>query len=92
MDGFDVIIDDAKFQRLPKNAQEWIIHYGYYNKDEGGYVLCMDDAKYTNHSSDPNMRAVDKSFSTTTRDIQIGEEITDDYYNFDELAKVKLEK
>lgn len=95
-DGFDVIVNDDKFAGLPKIAQDWIIHYGYYNKSEGGYVLCMDNAKYTNHSVAPNMKAVDKpitveTLSVTTRDIHKGEEITEDYYNFDELAVRKLE-
>ena len=89
--GFDVIVSDEKFAELSKMAQAWILHYGYYNKQEGGYVLCMDNAKYTNHSSDPNMRAVDnRNPSITTRDIQKGEEITENYYNFDELASQKL--
>ena len=90
-EGFDVIVSDGDFQSLPDIAKQWIIHYGYYNKDEGGYVLCMDNAKYTNHSVTPSIRAVGK-VAMAIRDLQKDEEITEDYYNFDELAKVKLGK
>lgn len=89
-ENFDQRINEIQFAQLPAIAQEFILHYGYYSKREGGYILCMDNAKYTNHSNDPNMRMVDERHSISIKDIQIGEEITEDYFYFDELATMKL--
>jgi SET domain-containing protein len=89
-ENFDVILDDKQFNELPKIAQDFIFHFGYYNKKEGGYILCMDNAKYTNHSFDPNMKMIDNIQSIAIKDIKEGEEITEDYFGFDELATMKL--
>jgi len=83
--GFDVIISEAEFRKLSEKAKLWISHFGYLNKKEGGYVLCMDDAKYTNHSETPNVDGSGE-VSIAIRDIQIGEEITENYFVFDELT------
>ncbi len=87
---FDVRITETQIKQLPIQAIEYIQHYGYYSKKEGGFILCMDNAKYTNHSSIPNMRMVVAINSIATKDINIGEEITEDYFVFDELAHDKL--
>lgn len=51
----------------------------YCFKHNGHYILCIDDARFINHSETPN--ADDKTFPYTiaARDIQEGEEITSDY-------------
>ena len=89
-ENFDLCISDEEFERLPEKAKEHISIYGYLSELEGGYILCMDNAKYTNHSSEPNMQMVDKFHSIAIRDIKEGEEITEDYFYFDELAHQKL--
>lgn len=90
VENFDIKINDQEFKELPEIAQEFFLHFAYYNKEEGGYILCGDNARYTNHSSDPNMKTLDLTSSIATKDIQKDEEITEDYYNFDEFAKMKL--
>lgn len=90
-DNFDVTISDEEFLSIPKIAQDYLIHYGYYNKNEGGYILCGDNAKFTNHSDTPNTKMLDDSSDAIAiKDIQIGDEITEDYYHFDNLANKKL--
>ena len=91
-ENFDVRLSDQQFQQLPPVAQEFVLHFGYYNRKEGGYILCMDHARYTNHSDNPNMKMVDENYSIAIRDIQEGEEITEDYFYFDEQASMKLRK
>jgi SET domain-containing protein len=86
---FDLIITTDKFNDLPKIAQDYLSNFAYYNEFEGGYVLCSDNAKYFNHSDNPNCVA-HGLLTIATMDIQAGEEITEDYFNFDELAKLKL--
>jgi SET domain-containing protein len=88
-EGFDSTTSDEQFEKLPKLAQDYLLHYGYYNKAEGGYVLCGDDARFTNHSSTPKMQALNKTDSIAIEDINIGEEITEDYNYFDEQAHLK---
>ncbi len=89
-ENFDVRIDDLQFKELPKIAQEFVLHFAYYSKKEGGYIVCLDNAKYTNHSLDPNMKTIDKETCIAVKDINDGEEITEDYFGFDENASMKL--
>ena len=82
----DQTIDDSKFKLLPKRAQEFLLKYASYNIGWGGHILCGDDARFTNHSSDPNTISNDKFSTIAIRDIQIGEEITENYRTIDDLA------
>lgn len=87
---FDVILTDEQYNALPQIAKEWVNHYGYYNQKEGGHVLCMDNAKYLNHSDLPNTDDTGEFITTAKMDINKGEEILSDYFSFDEKsAKTK---
>lgn len=86
---FDLVLNKDQYEELPPIAKDFIKHYGYYNQSEGGWVVCMDNAKYTNHSNSPNIEA-DGDVAIAIKDIHEGEEITEDYYNFDETVKQKL--
>lgn len=88
--GFDQVISSDAYNQLPPIAKNCIDHFGYYNKEEGGYILCGDDARFTNHSNTPNMELFDEISSVATKDINIGDEITENYYIFDEFAHKKL--
>ena len=58
----------------------------YREKSSGLYVLCGDDARFFNHSADPNCLDLDDGAGGITvahRDIQRGEELTCDYALFD---------
>jgi SET domain-containing protein len=81
-------INEQSLQLLPENAKEYIKNYAYFSK--GYYILCFDNAKYTNHSIEPNMKGINHKFCLATRNIYIGEEITENYYLFDEMAANKL--
>lgn len=86
---FDVVLSDEEFDKLPKLNKEWVIYYSYYNKEEGGYILCMDEAKYFNHSVECNTTDV-YQYTIANRDILVGEEIVSNYFTFDKLAEIKL--
>jgi len=88
---FDMIYTDSEFKELPESVKEFILHYAYYNKSEGGHVLCGDHARFTNHSKNPNTKSAGLYDVVATRDIAIGEEITEDYRTFDELCHFKDE-
>jgi hypothetical protein len=45
----------------------------------GNFVLCWDNGRFINHSSDSNCITTAYNFELAIRDIQAGEELTDDY-------------
>ncbi len=85
---FDVVLSEEEFILLPQMAKEHILHFAYYNKEDGGYVLCSDNAKFFNHSDNPNTED-QTGITTALRDIQKGEEILSDYFTFDALVEIK---
>lgn len=89
-DNFDITLSDKQFEQLPKIAQEYVLFYWYYNKNEGGHILCGDNARFTNHSKEPNMAVLNLTDSIAIKDIQVGDEITEDYFNFDEKSNLKF--
>ncbi|MBP7464538.1 MAG: SET domain-containing protein [Bacteroidales bacterium] len=50
-----------------------------FRNNHGNYVLCWDNARYTNHSFNSNCLTTAYDFEIAIRDIQAGEELTDDY-------------
>jgi hypothetical protein len=84
-EGFDVLISEDEFSRLSIPAQEQVLHYCYFNSTISRYVLCSDDARFFNHSDEANVNSDsdDSHIDTATRDIQAGEELTQDYKIFD---------
>jgi hypothetical protein len=52
--------------------------YSFVNA-RGEYVLCWDLARYVNHSCAPTCLSAGYNFEMAARDIQPGEELTDDY-------------
>jgi uncharacterized protein len=52
--------------------------YSYINR-KGERILCWDHARFLNHSCDPTCLAPGFDFEIAIRDIQLGEEMTDDY-------------
>lgn len=61
-------------------------HYGYYSARLDSIVVCLDNARYVNHSFQPNSGAPtngDPLSSMTLRAIRAGEEILEDYSCYD---------
>jgi hypothetical protein len=54
-----------------------------YLSPEGIYVFCGDNAKFMNHSTDPNCDDPEGRYTVANRDIEAGEELTSDYTTFD---------
>jgi uncharacterized protein len=68
--------DFSKIEGLEKNHLE-IYCYKY----AGNYILCSDNAKFINHSDNPNTEDTENE-TIAARDIEPGEEITSNYRTF----------
>ncbi len=79
---FDRIISDDELVKLPDAFREHIDMYAYRSSDiEGRLVLSCDNARFLNHSGQPNTRELPFR-SVASRLIEVGEEITCDYGAF----------
>jgi hypothetical protein len=84
-----------EFDKLNKETQENLKRVAYLSEVSKQYVYPPenDPARFTNHSIDNNLSvAVDEQISTepyfiANRDIESGEELTNNYFEFDETLK-----
>lgn len=90
---FDERIDRAfsvdEFDALPELIREHVRRSGY--EQHGRIFMCGDDARFINHStSSPSIPFAEPGYITTSsifvRDVLAGEEITENYTQFDENA------
>ena len=57
---FDVIIKKTDLEKLPIVAQDFVLHYCYYDEKKKQYIICLDDARFLNHSNNPNLDETDQ--------------------------------
>ena len=77
-DRLDQTFSVADVNALPESYQSVVQKYCFID-GRGDFVLCWDLARYINHSCDPSCRSAGYDFEIAVRDIQPGEELTDDY-------------
>jgi uncharacterized protein len=87
--GFDVIMDTQAIDSLSPPVKEKVLIYAYFDVKLNAYVLCSDDSRFMNHSTDPSINS-DGTVDIAARDIQVGDELTCDYTKFDSAADHKL--
>jgi len=69
--------------QLVEKLTQCLLTYSYYDADIDALIFCLDNARYVNHSSSANSIAGVEMFSSVAlRDIQPGEEITEDYSKY----------
>lgn len=78
MDPLDRIFSKKEVEALPEAFREIIDTYTF-RDNQGRFILCWDDARYVNHSFRSNCMTTAYDFEIAIRDIQAGEELTDDY-------------
>lgn len=91
----DKILTVERFEELTKDEQESLKRVAYLSGSSGKYVFPPenDPALYTNHSRDNNLSVlVDENISpepyfVANKDIEIGEELTNNYTEFDDALK-----
>jgi hypothetical protein len=93
LDKLDRIYTPQQVAEMDKLYQEVLDKYTYRNS-EGDHILCWDNARFVNHSSNSNCITTAYEFEIAIRDIYPGEELTDDYgyLNLDEPFEVVPEE
>ena len=91
-DELDQVYTSQEVQKMMPHTQEMIDKFTFRN-NKGNYVMCWDTAKYVNHSFNSNCLSTAYDFEIAIRDIQPGEELTDDYgyLNVSEAFQAKNE-
>jgi len=77
----------ADLPDLPQPAQDFLRMYAYREVYRGQdvYTLCGDHARHMNHSDDANLLStgLELEMDVAVRDIEVGEELTCNYNEFD---------
>lgn len=81
IEGVDIKMDEKTFNRLNYAQKEFFEKYGW-KEDDGFYYSSCDLTNFINHSYNPNLEIVGDVI-ISNRDIQIGEELFEDYSQFD---------
>ncbi|MCU1287968.1 MAG: hypothetical protein JWN60_197 [Acidobacteria bacterium] len=83
----DLRLTAREIGELDDCCREQIKKYTYREKDSNLYVLCGDDARFFNHSDEPNCLDVcdggENDVTIASRNINQGEELTCNYALFD---------
>lgn len=83
--GFDLEFTEDDLNQLSEAARRQVLHYctGDFCPTRRVWTLSGDDARFTNHSDDPNTQNSDGGQCTVAvREIRVGEEITWNYNSF----------
>lgn len=78
LDILDREITPKEFEAMGINYQEIVDTYTYRNKN-GNRVLLWDNGRFVNHSFNSNCLLTAYNFEIAIRDIEVGEQLTDDY-------------
>ena len=86
--GLDIELDNAEFEKLSKHEQDFISHYGFHNKHTGKHHLTFDNTRFINHSEKGNI-SLDRDTGNVyaKRNIGAGEELTQDYSEFEDIRQ-----
>lgn len=78
LDPLDQVVHPERAALLSRTLQGQLDTYSYQN-GRGERILCWDHARFVNHSCNPTSLAPGFDLEMAVRDIQPGEQITDDY-------------
>jgi hypothetical protein len=78
LDPLDQRFTREQYLAMPSPTKATLDIYSFRDRD-GTYVLCWDNGKYINHSFKSNCLTTAYDFEIAIRDIEPGEQLTDDY-------------
>ncbi len=84
-DDLDREIPMDRLEQMSLPCQEAILTYSYRN-NKGHLIFCWDNERFINHSFFPNCCLTPYKFEIAIRDIEPGEELTNDYGVFNIIA------
>ncbi len=84
-DDLDREIPMDRLKRMSLPCREAILTYSYRNK-QGHLIFCWDNERFINHSFKPNCCLTPYKFEIAVKDIEAGEELTNDYGTFNIIA------
>jgi uncharacterized protein len=77
-DELDREFTPEQVNRMSEPCRESLLTYSYRN-NKGNLIFCWDNERYINHSFRPNCCLTPYNFEIAIRDIDAGDELTDDY-------------
>ncbi len=91
----DFGLTQEQVDALPEYAKKTFLNYCYVDAEIGLHILCFDDARFMNHSDQPNTTQLpndvdSQGYTVATRDIDKDEELTCDYTMTDDAIDEKL--
>jgi len=78
----DLLISEDSVKSFSESAKGQFYNYAFLDKSHQEYMLCGDDARFFNHSDDPNCNDEYPDLTIALRDIAKGEELTVNYKVF----------
>lgn len=92
-DDLEIMISQEQYKQYSEHLKKYIDRFSYIDP-EGYRIISWDFAKYTNHCCDPNTISTGYGFEFAIKDIQPGEQITDEYgiFNLDRVLEVSCDK
>ncbi|KKS94280.1 MAG: Nuclear protein SET [Candidatus Collierbacteria bacterium GW2011_GWB1_44_6] len=93
----DVNLSEQEFEELNPKEQVEISYWGFWDKDKNVWHVDFDNSRFINHSDSPTVtQDIDRgeAYMVTTRKVDRGEEITQNYLEFesvDDLRKRGIE-
>lgn len=93
---FDKKFTAKQISEFPDLLQIYLYKYSWKSKKSGMYCFCSDNAKHFNHSDSPNVLSEyrddeEESLVFAIRDINVGEELLDDYSSFEDISDLDEE-
>jgi len=77
-DDLDRVFTPAQAAAMEPVYQQILEKYSFVDS-RGNIILCWDHSRFFNHSCNANCMSAGYDFEIAVRDIQVGEELTDDY-------------
>ena len=97
-ENFDLKYTKQEIESFPEYIQKYLETYSWLSKKSNKYCLSSDNGKYFNHSKQKqNVQSYyldghDEVITYALRDIEIGEELLDDYDSFEENSEQMLKE
>jgi len=88
----DVDISQKEFNSLNEREKREVKYWGFWDEANNVWHIDFDNSKFINHSFNPTLTQDSKhkdAFLITTRDVKKGEELTQNYLEFEREEDLK---